>query len=338
MFRHVSLIVAAAALSVLAFGSVASASRDTAKSLSGRNLSHPGAWATGRELVHTFPTFNQVVYNEPIAGLAEESLELTGMPAGTYTSYQVTMDWGGSVNEAWSSEALWALSDASTIDTTSVFYADPGSSLDSFNDPLPASLAWTGYFDTPYTVPTSGSLYFLMAQQFNDSGATWSNVSITLDDALVTPPVAVQAYLDNNRSTSAPISAAQVLWYVFDYSGTGDINLSTAGSTLTASSFGSANDTEMALYDSVGSMIETNDDTDFAADILTSNLSFASGELPAGTYYVAVSGFNGTFANAFGVSSNSISTGTIVLNGLYVPEPTSLALMGIGCTLIRRRR
>jgi hypothetical protein len=336
MFRNPSSVIAVAALSVAMLGTSAMAARAPKSFTNGAVPSHPGSWTSPREASVTLPSFNQVVFNEAGGGLDEESVLLTGIPAGTYTGYTVTVDWDSSVGDAWSSEAIWAFTNGPTVAGSSVFYADPGPAVDSFDDPLPASLSWTGFFDTPYTAPTNGNMYMLMAQSFGGSGATWNNVSVTLSDASVTPPASTTAVLGG--SLSAPIATSEVLWYSFNYSGSGAINLDTAGSTLTASTFGEPDDTEIALYSAAGALIETNDDTDFTNGILTSSLSYASGELPAGTYYVAVTGFNGVFAGAFAASSTSISEGTIFLSGLSIPEPTSLAALSMVGLVARRRR
>ena len=72
-----------------------------------------------------------------------------------------------------------------------------------------------------------------------------------------------------------------------------------------------------------------------------SQIDLFVGDIPAGTYYLAVGTFNTVFNDNFDVTSDSADTGTIVVNGIStaVPEPTSLALLGLGgLALIRRRR
>lgn len=319
---------------LLVLASVAQAERSTPTSLSGRDISHPGLWSTARETTVTLPSFNQVVYNEQGPGLGEDAVLLTGIPAGTYTSYSVTFDWGSPVNASWSREAEWALSSAPTIAPSTVYYTDPGPAVNAAGNSTPRSLSWSGFFDTPYTAPASGDLYFMMAQTFDNSGATWSNISITLGDAVVTPPPSTPTTLGG--SLSEPLGPGKVLWYSFTYGGAGAININTLGSTISTNSLGYANDTEIALYDSLGKLVETNDDIDFVNGVLTSGLTYTSGELAAGTYYVAVTGYDGVFNRDFGVSSNSISSGTIVLNGL-TPEPAS-ALLGCAAGILSRRR
>ncbi len=334
MLRNTS-ILAATAFSVLAVGSIASAATKTeSPTISGRPASASVAWNTNQEANYTVPSFNATI-SGPTSSAS--SFLLTGVPAGTYNSYTVSVDWGGSVGTAWSSEAIWALADA-PLATASTFYADPGPSPVSANSTSPIHLSWTGFMDTAYTAPTSGNLYFLAAQTFGGSGATWSNIHITLGDAVVTPPASTATTLGG--SLSAPLAAAGVDWYSFTYSGTGALHLDTAGSTLTASTLGDPNDTEIGLYSATGSLVGTNDDVNFTGGVLTSALDFASGALPAGTYYLAVGGFNTNFAtSAFGVTSTAIQSGTIVVNGLQVvPEPASLAVAGLAGLVIRRRR
>lgn len=322
--------IVAATATVFALSSVASADRGTQKTISGNAPTPSSPISNFAEASHTIPSFSQTVTST--AG----SLLLTGIPAGTYTSYSVSLDWAAGPGDPWSSEGIWALTDA-PLATATTFYADPGPSSAALDSGAPVHLTWSGPLDVPYTAPADGSLYFLSLQTFGGSSANWSNISITLNDSVVSPPSSTATVLGG--SISAPLAASAVQWYSFSYSGAGAISLDTTGSTLTPSTFGEPNDTEIALYSSAGALIETNDDIDFAGGVLTSGLSYTSGELPAGTYYVAVTGFNGAFAGGFGATSTSISTGTIVLNGLsVVPEPTSLAALGMISLIGRRRR
>lgn len=69
-------------------------------------------------------------------------------------------------------------------------------------------------------------------------------------------------------------------------------------------------DTELALYDELGIVLQENDD---APSTLTSRLSFGMGELPAGTYFLAVGGFNTVFAPNFLATSTSNGMGDVVV-------------------------
>lgn len=89
------------------------------------------------------------------------------------------------------------------------------------------------------------------------------------------------------------------------------------------------NDTEIGLYDSSGNLIASNDDEDAEEDILTSYLRFGSGGplLAAGTYYLAVGGFDTEFDPAFDVTSGSQSQGPIVMSYRY--DPAGFDVIGL---------
>jgi len=71
------------------------------------------------------------------------------------------------------------------------------------------------------------------------------------------------------------------------------------------------NDTEIALYDGTGNVIQENDDAD--PPDRKSELVFGNGQLPAGTYFLAVGAFNSTFDPNFLVTSTSAELGDVVV-------------------------
>jgi len=133
-------------------------------------------------------------------------------------------------------------------------------------------------------------------------------------------------------STSGNLGAGEIKWYSFDYSGSGGFNIDTEGSVL-----GPSNDTELGLYDVLGNLVASDDDSG------TGNLSLLAAPpgLAVGRYWLALGGFNTTYATGFVVTSTSTNTGSFIINGLSVPEPASamtLALAGVAFSIRRRAR
>jgi MYXO-CTERM domain-containing protein len=293
---------------------------------------------------HTFPSFNLNV------GSTISSLNLNGasVPAGSYGSYEVSFDWGGSIDDAWSNEAIWALVDRAAPDNTGTFYADPGASFDSLANSNPVRLTWMAPLDTPYS--GGNPLHFWTLQTFGGSAATWSNISITLrtGSGIIAPPSIDLGTLNAGMNMqTGTLSPSGVVWYKFSTADITDpssfLTIDTFGSTLTGGSFGNGNDTELGLYDSNGALIATNDDADFGAGNLLSFLGFGSAgaaDLAGGTYYIALGGFNTTFANNFSATSTSGVNGNYKLTlNTNVPTPAALALFGLaGVAGTRRRR
>lgn len=147
-------------------------------------------------------------------------------------------------------------------------------------------------------------------------------------------------------------SGTQILWFALDLS---------AGATyLDITSNGSAFDTELGLYRADGTLVNSDDDDGIG---LTSVLTFGTGTglllgdpsnlggnglaegedgaMPGmGTYYLALGRFNVTFGTTdFNVTSTGTSGGAYTIT-VYsnVPAPASLALLGLGGLVTRRRR
>lgn len=142
-----------------------------------------------------------------------------------------------------------------------------------------------------------------------------------------TPPPSIGAILGG--SIGGNLAAGSVDWYSFDYSG-GGFSLDTEGSAL-----GPSNDTELGLFDSNGQLVASDDDG--GTGLLS--LINSPANLPNGTYYVAIGGFNTSYANGFSATSTSANSGAYVINGLsVVPEPTGLAALGVAAAIVIRRR
>ena len=267
---------------------------------------------------YTFPLFNQVVDSTGI------SIDLNGasVPAGAYNAYDVTVDWGATINgNPWSNEAIWAFTDDANFGgTPTVFYADPGASPDSQSNGDPVTLTWSGFMDTPYM--GGDPLWFNALQTFGGSDATWDNISITLLQETITPPASI--YLGVAGNTGVEI----------------DMN-----------TFASDFDTELGLFNSGGDLLANNDD---AGGTLQSQLLYTFGEV--GTYYLALGRFNTIYGPGFcaiggtTVGGNyDLVVGPLGAQGTYdgapiwfsfdiVPEPASLVLLAFGgLALIRRR-
>ena len=269
------------------------------------------------------------------------SVDLIGgaIPAASYTSYSVSLDWVAGAGGPWQNEAIWAFTDVAFFPsgTPSAWYADPGASPDAASSGSPATLTWSGYLSPNYM--GGDSLWFNALQTYTGSDAMWNNIQIDLGFDTVTAPTAMNLGTNPNTTVSQALGAGEVQWFSFDLTdgaGSSAWSLSLAGSTNTGGSFGD-NDTEIGLYDALGTLIASNDDV--GGGDLTSLLdSVGVGSLADGTYYIAAGGFNTTFNDFFDVTSTSTAVGTNVLTATFVPAPGSLALLGLAGLSVRRRR
>jgi hypothetical protein len=185
----------------------------------------------------------------------------------------------------------------------------------------------------PFPEPAAGTWAFQAFETINDAGidGTWSTVSFALASAPPpTPPTAedlgtISQTHAGELVSGAALGAGEVRWYRFTT--TGDalaggsfLDITTLGSSLSPNQFG-PDDTMFAVYTLNGAVYATDDDD--SAGFL-SQLSFGAtaptrpadgtgilfsgqdGELPAGTYYLAV----GAFRLDAGAEFNAVSTGT----------------------------
>lgn len=250
---------------------------------------------------------------------------ITGQLSGSgYNRVQVSVDWSAGSGGPWSNEAIWALTD-NDINNAVVFYADPGSAPNSAGNGNAVTLQWDVLAPfAPFGNATP--LWFLSLQTFAGSNANWNNVSATFSTFQAVQP---SSFL--NLGTVA-----------------------TDQDTFDIATFGSDFDTEIGLFDSFGALIANDDDGGVGLDSLLSGL-----QLPAGQYFLSVSGFNTNFNNSgFGAVPTATSAGGTIagnVNGValsgsvgtggqqwyrfdVVPAPSALALFGLGGLAAARRR
>jgi hypothetical protein len=142
----------------------------------------------------------------------------------------------------------------------------------------------------------------------------------------------------------APLATGEVKWYTFtttqaaDAGSTKYVDIDTVGSVLVPET-----DTMIGLYSAAGALLDFNDDEDILSDpaIFTSLLTYGDGStgeltrrdgrdgnLPAGQYYLAVTGFGGTVFGSGGwnVTTGHTRSGTIDIHFLTnTGEPPACA-------------
>ncbi len=272
---------------------------------------------------YSFPMFDITNVPDTTVGPAVVDLNGAAITADTYYSYSVTFDWSAVSGDPWSEEALLGFADANSVDGVTTWYADPGTNMPgSYDDPYPTTITQTGFFDTPYV--GGNPLFFFAGQAYTGSVASWTDIDIDFSTATAVAPTAMDVAVPS--STSGSLSEGVIDWYSFTLGSEADVDINTLLSPLTT-------DTELGLYSETGTLLATNDDFDYANDIYLSQIL---GTLSAGTYYVAVGGWDSQFGNGFtAVGGDSLGDYTLTIT----PEPASLALLVLGgFSALRRRR
>jgi len=192
----------------------------------------------------------------------------------------------------------------------------------------------------------AAGVYYIAVGQFNMTfGATGWGVTaagtgtgdavLNINAAATTPPTPptvdeALGALPNGTTSRVDITHApgQIHWYSFsiadgvDSANSTYLDITTLGSVLTpwdtAGTF--VNDTEIGLYTDTGSLVDADDDD---GDGFTSLLSYGTGivgtgqdglTLAAGTYYLAIGGFNTDFLPAWSVTSTGVGEGALVFS------------------------
>lgn len=212
-------------------------------------------------------------------------------------------------------ELRYAATNTTNVGATSSDVGDFGSLLVSVNPTLTVGgypETWTSFQANLPTAMAGGRLafrYFVddggsAGEQSSFIGVDFLNVTDATDPlptpVPLTPPAALTTTVGG--SLTATIGEGEVLWYKFIHAG-GAVDFNTS---LTTDFL----DTEIGLYASDGTLIDSDDDSGPGV------LSQLAGTLAAGTYYLAVSQFEAEFDDRFDVTSDSTDSGEIILSGL----------------------
>ncbi len=123
-----------------------------------------------------------------------QTVDLNGaaIPAGTYRSYSLFIDWATGLGDAFSDEALPALTSTAAdglgnFGVGNVFHSDPGVFFPSIASADPINgMKVVSNMDVNYE---GGSpLFFANLQTFADSTASWSNINLTLNTTSLPTP------------------------------------------------------------------------------------------------------------------------------------------------------
>ena len=242
-------------------------------------------------------------------------------PSTIFSSFSFSANLTSQMAGTWESDSAWDVS----VPATSFAYSFTPSGAGSYTGTVNISSSTNGLFWF-----NNGNTVNYTAYQNFDNGvgtdAVWTNVSMN--------------YSGSAGSFTNLGTFIQGASFTFD----------TLGST-------GISDTEIALFTTSGTLVGTNDDIDAAGGNFLSSLN--SGVLGNGNYILLVGGYDSFFTNgvavpgvdagsfgAFNLNLNgsSVSTGSIAsgafraYNFEVVPEPGTMAVLGLGAAALLRRR
>ena len=272
------------------------------------------------------------------------SFTYTGASADVYNSIRVRGDATSGGVGSYKNELRYRFVGASNLDSAG----------------LASGTTWTGSIAVDNTKTfanfsmTNGTTYNIrLWESYDDPGvdATWSNLQFDFAGPVLPGPGDTQALAINlgslgngitSVSSSLNSATTNLKWYQFTLDA-GNPN-TFMDAWINPGSF----DTEIGIYDAAGNLVGTDDDGGLG---LLSALSYGTGSgisqdeiadgssgaaLGAGTYFIAVGGYDTAFgATGFGVTAGA-GTGSFTLN--MIPTPGALALLGLGGLAADRRR
>ena len=164
-------------------------------------------------------------------------------------------------------------------------------------------------------------------------------------------PTAVDlgALPEGNSTSPGDISVvAEIDWFTFTIDGAQSDDESELVLEIVSYAMegrpGDFEDAETALYDSLGTLIASDDDDGTMPFMpkLRFGQAGGDGDLDAGTYYLAAGGYDTVFADGFAAANTGRYSyaGTYTLDITHAtPEPTSMAILAVGLlAAIRRKR
>ena len=286
------------------------------------------------------PALAQLVIDADLGTLSNEVRRLTGTTAGQandVSTYGGPVPAGSTYNQG---EFVYSF----TLPTQQVLRvrqnttnAQDGSNNDQILLTSTDASSAVGFVDESGALGLfDAGMYVLSVDAFTGGGGFTGSQAGPFDFDLsardFAPPPSAPAELGGRATTR--LEAGEVVFYRFEYDGSMAMFI-TAESTSDA---GGPLDTELALFNSLGTLITTSDDR--SPTNPTSGILVDANGLPSGTYFLAASASPTEFGDDFMAVSTSSLTGTLVVDGLTViPEPAGAALLGLaGLAALRRRR
>ncbi len=270
------------------------------------------------------------------AGNSTGSWVATG--TGTIGSVEVTGNLTLGVAGTFASEARVNIVNSANSNTGVVRATTTG----GYSGTLAVGPTTVGFFSGgPIAVTTGDTLNFEWFESFDDGAgvdSTWDTVTYNfMTAATINNGGAALGAVTGVTSYSGSHVAGGLDFFTFSVPAVvnpGDSFTIAMNAGLTGTSM---TDTEIALYDSLGNFVETDDDDGPGNFSLLDYDDLAP--LAGGTYTIVTGGFNtlfpATLAGAFTAGTNA---GTYELTLTYVPAPSALALLGLGGIVAGRRR
>ena len=283
-----------------------------------------------------------LVVNADLGALAAGSVNLTGTTVGggnnanNYSNSIATRFWGSEYVYQFTTTVRAVLSIASddpnaAIDNDFFLLSSTGTTpLGAMN--VGAALGELVEISGGFGIFDPGTYYLAIDAYAGSVSTAPGNAgpfNAVLTVAPVVPPNPVPATPGGSIATT--LGVAQVLWFSFNHPG-GAFSVDTLGSTI-----GPLGDSELFLFDSNGDLADSNDDIDFDADNFLSRITLLN--LSAGTYFLAVGGYDTEGSSGFTVLSTSGEAGPLVINGLMLitgADPHLEAVSRVGNTQTMR--
>jgi len=217
--------------------------------------------ATPLAAQYTFP--GSLTFNGVTTTAQDQALNVSGVPAGNYGTYVVTVNWSAPTGDPYSTEAQLSITDGAT--TTYVSAQAPTSGAQ--NSTAPVTITFSGTFAGTYVGGNPLTIRAVQTYDLNGSTANWANVTVQITAISTTyiPPTFTNPGATGDFASRIQLNTSPPFDQTITDRATDFLYHTGVGATFIRGASYVATVTNNPVYDGgIGAWMDYNDDGDYA--------------------------------------------------------------------------